>query len=84
MITMYNLPAVVTDEVFSMRLGSKAAPPPAARPAPGAGGGARAGRGPCARMSAALAAQRSQLYVYGGVLERDDKQFYLGDMYSLG
>ncbi|XP_045450861.1 kelch domain-containing protein 4 [Melitaea cinxia] len=85
---------VVTDEVFSMRLSTKApppgaqpAPPPGAQPAPGAVGGAggRPGRGagPFGRMSAALAAQRSQLYVYGGVLERDDKQFYLGDMYSL-
>lgn len=40
--------------------------------------------GPSPRMSAMLAVQRSTLYVYGGVLEKDDKQFYLSDLYSLG
>nr|XP_026484323.1 kelch domain-containing protein 4 isoform X1 [Vanessa tameamea] len=72
---------VITDEVFSMRVGASApaseGPRAARRERAGASGG------PCGRMSASLAVQRSQLYVYGGVLERDDKQFYLGDMYSL-
>ncbi|XP_026726516.1 kelch domain-containing protein 4 [Trichoplusia ni] len=73
---------VVTDEVFTMKLGGApaAGPQPAARGA-GPGAGARGGPGP--RMSAMLAVQRSTLYVYGGVLEKDDKQFYLTDMYSL-
>lgn len=66
-----------------MKLGGApaAGPQPAARGG-GAGAGARGGPGP--RMSAMLAVQRSTLYVYGGVLEKDDKQFYLTDMYSLG
>ncbi|CAH2099466.1 unnamed protein product [Euphydryas editha] len=72
---------VVTDEVFSMRISTKASEAPRAPRAPRERAGGATG--PCGRMSAALAAQRSQLYVYGGVLERDDKQFYLGDMYSL-
>ncbi|XP_026323314.1 kelch domain-containing protein 4 [Hyposmocoma kahamanoa] len=71
---------VVTDEVFTMKLGSGptqstvsvAEPPPVAP---------KGGPGP--RMSAMLAVQRSTLFVYGGVLEKDEKQFYLSDMYSL-
>ncbi|KPI93622.1 Kelch domain-containing protein 4 [Papilio xuthus] len=78
---------VITDEVFTIKLGGA---PAAAAGAGGEGEGAvreravgGAGGGPSARMSATLAAHRSVLYVYGGVLEKDDKQFYLGDMYSL-
>ncbi|XP_035429313.2 kelch domain-containing protein 4 [Spodoptera frugiperda] len=70
---------VVTDEVFTMKLGGAAAPVAgslAAAPA-----GPKSGPGP--RMSAMMAVQRATLYVYGGVLEKDDKQFYLSDMYSL-
>ncbi|CAG5053780.1 unnamed protein product [Parnassius apollo] len=73
---------VISDDVFTVRLGGARASGASetddvtrVRPA-------RAG-GPGARMSAMLAAHRSVLYVYGGVLERDDKQFYLADMYSL-
>ncbi|XP_049887800.1 kelch domain-containing protein 4 [Pectinophora gossypiella] len=70
----------VVDEVFTMKLGGPSAPAPAAAapPSPAAPRG-----GPCARMSAMLAVQRSVLYVYGGILERDEKQFYLSDMYCL-
>ncbi|XP_047037755.1 kelch domain-containing protein 4 [Helicoverpa zea] len=73
---------VVTDEVFTMKLGGAPAPTtqgcaPAGTPAPGPRSG------PGARMSAMMAVQRSTLYVYGGVLEKEDKQFYLSDMYSL-
>lgn len=63
-----------------------AAEPPSARAAaaPAAAAAAPAPPGPCARMSAMMAVQRSVLYVYGGVLEKDDKQFCLSDMHSLG
>lgn len=73
---------VVTDEVFTMKLGGA---PTLTASTLGAEGGAPAGprSGPGARMSAMMAVQRSTLYVYGGVLEKDDKQFYLSDMYSL-
>ncbi|XP_048005265.1 kelch domain-containing protein 4 [Leguminivora glycinivorella] len=74
---------VVTDEVFTMKLGGAA---PAAAAAAGAGDAAptrRVAPGPCPRMSAMMAVQRSVLYVYGGILEKDEKQFYLSDMYSL-
>ncbi|CAH0698720.1 unnamed protein product [Spodoptera exigua] len=70
---------VVTDEVFTMKLGGAAVPvtgPLAATPA-----GPKSGPGP--RMSAMMAVQRATLYVYGGVLEKEEKQFYLSDMYSL-
>ncbi|XP_022115462.2 kelch domain-containing protein 4 [Pieris rapae] len=70
---------VVTDEVFTMKLGGAtnqvastvtvAAPKPKSGPSP--------------RMSAMMVVHRSTLFVYGGVLEKDEKQFYLGDMYSL-
>ncbi|CAB3221128.1 unnamed protein product [Arctia plantaginis] len=71
---------VVTDEVFTMKLGGDPVPS-----VPGAVLSARAAArsGPSARMSAMMAVQRSTLYVYGGVLEKDEKQFYLSDMYSL-
>ncbi|XP_041974605.1 kelch domain-containing protein 4 [Aricia agestis] len=73
---------VVTDEVFTMKLGG--VPLGGHSEGPDAGGpAARAAGGPGARMSAMLCVQRSALYVYGGVLEKDDKQFYLTDMYSL-
>ncbi|KAF9412752.1 hypothetical protein HW555_008837 [Spodoptera exigua] len=50
--------------------------------APGGGpAGPKSGPGP--RMSAMMAVQRATLYVYGGVLEKEEKQFYLSDMYSL-
>ncbi|XP_061720861.1 kelch domain-containing protein 4 [Cydia pomonella] len=73
---------VVTDEVFTMKLGG-AAPAAAASPAGAAPARARAAPGPCPRMSAMMAVQRSVLYIYGGILEKDEKQFYLSDMYSL-
>lgn len=72
---------VVTDEVFTMKLGGAATPSD-----PVVGGACAAARrrgGPSPRMSAMMCVQRSTLYLYGGVLERDDKQFYLSDMYSL-
>ncbi|XP_072935565.1 kelch domain-containing protein 4 [Epargyreus clarus] len=71
---------VYEDEVFTMKLGGAPTPeaPTQATEAPRA-----KAPGPSGRMSAMLAVQRSQLYVYGGVLERDEKQFYLSDMYSL-
>ncbi|XP_023934330.2 kelch domain-containing protein 4 [Bicyclus anynana] len=72
---------VVTDEVFTMKLGGAVAAAAVQQPAAPAAQPMRGGPG--ARMSAMLAVQRSVLYVYGGVLEKDDKQFYLGDMYSL-
>ncbi|XP_075980229.1 kelch domain-containing protein 4 [Anticarsia gemmatalis] len=69
---------VVTDEVFTMKLGgAPASTVTVAGAAPAPRGG------PGARMSAMMAVQRSTLYLYGGVLEKDDKQFYLSDMYSL-
>ncbi|KAM3960123.1 kelch domain-containing protein 4 [Aphomia sociella] len=71
---------VVTDEVFTMKLGGATVPtsaPDAVQPT------RRAAGGPAARMSAMMCVQRSTLYLYGGVLERDEKQFYLSDMYSL-
>ncbi|XP_053601872.1 kelch domain-containing protein 4 isoform X2 [Plodia interpunctella] len=71
---------VVTDEVFTMKLGS--APAAAARPAERTAG-TEPRRGPTPRMSAMMAIQKSTLYLYGGVLEKEDKQFYLSDMYSL-
>ncbi|XP_045760726.1 kelch domain-containing protein 4 [Maniola jurtina] len=72
---------VVTDEVFTMKLGGvpvQAEPDTVVTLAP-----RQEKTGPSARMSAMMAIQRSVLYVYGGVLEKDEKQFYLGDMYSL-
>ncbi|CAH0722974.1 unnamed protein product, partial [Brenthis ino] len=71
---------VVTDEVFTMKLGTAQAPvlETSLTIAPRV-----EHSGPSARMSAMMAVQRSVLYLYGGVLEKDDKQFYLGDMYSL-
>lgn len=73
---------MVTDEVFTMKLGSSQSSellessvtiqPKVER------------SGPTPRMSAMMTVQRSVLYLYGGVLEKDEKQFYLGDMYSLG
>lgn len=74
---------MVTDEVFTMKLGTSQMSevlgnssiiiqPKVER------------SGPTPRMSAMMAIQRSVLYLYGGVLEKDEKQFYLGDMYSLG
>ncbi|XP_028161306.1 kelch domain-containing protein 4-like [Ostrinia furnacalis] len=71
---------VVTDEVFTMKLGGAPAPTNAADDVTVA---VKTKTGPSARMSAMMAVQRSTLYLYGGVLEKDDKQFYLGDMYSL-
>ncbi|KAJ2944017.1 hypothetical protein O0L34_g8344 [Tuta absoluta] len=74
---------VVTDEVFTMKLGPASAPSSTVNVTPtGAPTGAPKS-GPAPRMSAMLAVQRSALYVYGGVLEKDEKQFYLSDMYSL-
>ncbi|KAJ8733684.1 hypothetical protein PYW07_014235 [Mythimna separata] len=73
---------VVTDSVFTMKLGGAPAPAPGA-PAAGAPAAGAPRGGPGARMSAMMAVQRSTLYVYGGVLEKEDKQFYLSDMYSL-
>ncbi|KAI8430367.1 hypothetical protein MSG28_000661 [Choristoneura fumiferana] len=68
-----------------MKLGGAPAPPAApGPPADAATAAAPAPPGPCARMSAMMAVQRSVLYIYGGVLEKDDKQFCLSDMYSLG
>ncbi|GBP13049.1 Kelch domain-containing protein 4 [Eumeta japonica] len=75
---------VVTDEVFTMQLGGASAPTVSSGEVlklDGGDGTPRTGPGP--RMSAMMAVQRSVLYVYGGVLEKDDKQFYLSDMYSL-
>ncbi|KAG6456891.1 hypothetical protein O3G_MSEX010024 [Manduca sexta] len=72
---------VVTDEVFTMKLGGAPVSTGLAVGATPVGIVPRTG--PTARMSAMMAVQRSVLYVYGGVLEKDDKQFYLGDMYSL-
>ncbi|CAG4991072.1 unnamed protein product [Colias eurytheme] len=69
---------VVTDEVFTMKLGGAK---PTATPTPART--CETKRAVSGRMSAMLAVQRSVLYVYGGLLERDDKQFYLADMYSL-
>ncbi|KAJ0181451.1 hypothetical protein K1T71_003536 [Dendrolimus kikuchii] len=71
---------VVTDEVFTMKLGGATAPVPVTPLTPTA---VAPKVGPSARMSAMLAVQRSVLYLYGGVLEKDEKQFYLSDMYSL-
>lgn len=71
---------VVTDEVFTMKLGG--APTPTA-PATGPQAPTVSRGGPGPRMSAMMAVQRSTLYVYGGILEKDEKQFYLSDMYSL-
>ncbi|XP_059049276.1 kelch domain-containing protein 4 [Achroia grisella] len=74
---------VVTDEVFTMKLGGTALPT-STTPSPSADGVVCGRRGgPSARMSAMMCVQRSTLYLYGGVLERDEKQFYLSDMYSL-
>ncbi|XP_032514284.2 kelch domain-containing protein 4-like [Danaus plexippus] len=70
---------VVTDDVFTMKLGTA---PSIQSPTP-VQQTERVASGPTARMSAMMTVQRSTLYVYGGVLEKDDKQFYLGDMYSL-
>ncbi|XP_060810491.1 kelch domain-containing protein 4 [Amyelois transitella] len=70
---------VVTDEVFTMKLG----PAPAAPTSAPVTGQTQPRRGPSPRMSAMMAVLKSTLYVYGGVLEKDDKQFYLSDMYSL-
>ncbi|XP_039745286.1 kelch domain-containing protein 4 [Pararge aegeria] len=72
---------VVTDEVFTMKLGG--APVHTESDTVVTVGQRQEKNGPSARMSAMLAVQRSVLYVYGGVLEKDEKQFYLGDMYSL-
>ncbi|XP_050684689.1 kelch domain-containing protein 4 [Leptidea sinapis] len=71
---------VISDDVFTMKLGSAPAPATASL---SVAAPVRARSGPGARMSAMLAVQRSMLYVYGGVLEKDDKQFYLSDLYSL-
>ncbi|XP_038209399.1 kelch domain-containing protein 4 [Zerene cesonia] len=71
---------VVTDEVFTMKLGG-AQPTSTATPTQARSNDTK--RAVSGRMSAMLAVQRSVLYVYGGLLERDDKQFYLSDMYSL-
>lgn len=71
---------MVTDDVFTMKLGTA---PSIQSPTP-VQQTERVASGPTARMSAMMTVQRSTLYVYGGVLEKDDKQFYLGDMYSLG
>lgn len=73
---------VVTDEVFTMKLGG-AAPTPNTLPHSAANEESPPRSGPGPRMSAMLVVHRSVLYVYGGVLEKDEKQFYLGDMYSL-
>lgn len=40
--------------------------------------------GPCPRMNAMIAVQKSTLYLYGGLLEKGEKQFTLSDMYCLG
>ncbi|CAK1541334.1 unnamed protein product [Leptosia nina] len=71
---------VVTDEVFTMKLGGSTVTPmdTTVTITP-----PKTKQGPSARMSAMMAVQRSVLFVYGGVLEKDEKQFYLGDMYSL-
>lgn len=73
---------VVTEsEGFTLKLGG-AAP---AQGAPTATAPALRPRGgPSPRMSTMMAVLRSTLYLYGGVLEKDEKQFYLSDMYSLG
>ncbi|KAG7304545.1 hypothetical protein JYU34_011494 [Plutella xylostella] len=72
---------VVTDEVFTMKIG--AAPAPASA-TPSIGAPAPAPRaGPTPRMSAMMCVQRSVLYVYGGLLEQDEKHFYLSDLYAL-
>ncbi|KAL0895324.1 hypothetical protein ABMA27_011467 [Loxostege sticticalis] len=71
---------VVTDEVFTMKLGGAPAPMTVAEDVTVT---VKPKSGPSARMSAMMAVQRSTLYLYGGVLEKDDKQFYLSDMYSL-
>ncbi|CAH2069062.1 unnamed protein product, partial [Iphiclides podalirius] len=75
---------VIEDGVFTVTLGGAPAGQGVGRAVEGHGreGPTRKG-GPAARMSAMMAAHRSTLFVYGGVLERDDKQFYLSDMYSL-
>lgn len=39
---------------------------------------------PCPRMSTMMAIQKSILYLYGGLIEKGEKQFTLNDMYSLG
>ncbi|XP_077300843.1 kelch domain-containing protein 4 [Arctopsyche grandis] len=39
--------------------------------------------GPCPRMNAMIAVQKSTLYLYGGILEKGEKQFTLSDMYCL-
>ncbi|CAH0406206.1 unnamed protein product [Chilo suppressalis] len=71
---------VVTDEVFTMKLGGAA--PPSQGVQSSSVVTSRAAR-PSPRMSTMMAVQRSTLYLYGGVLEKDEKQFYLSDMYSL-
>ncbi|XP_068628688.1 kelch domain-containing protein 4 [Battus philenor] len=72
---------VITDEVFTIKLGG--APTATTKQGEAPRARAQVPSGPSARMSAMLASHRSVLYVYGGVLEKDDKQFYLSDMYSL-
>lgn len=39
---------------------------------------------PCPRMSTMMAIQKSTLYLYGGMIEKGEKQFTLSDMHSLG
>ena len=39
---------------------------------------------PSPRMSCGMSIRHGSLYVYGGIVEDGDKQFFLNDMYSLG